>query len=347
MSLATLDWARIFAEQSMQALVDCANDDWGNVELNAAKAMRTGISIIDEITKGIRPTLVGIIGRSGSRKSSIAANMALYNGTSSTIDSEERIHQVILTAESGMSPKRYRDMLLAMLATKYLMYWASQRGEDFDSSFSISADTFYYQNLTEEQQKAVAIAKRRLSQAPITILGSGDMGAVDAIENYPKIFAEITSRYPNCAVTVDHLHSIFTGNVGASQGGVYSDYEVLNVIVPVLAQQVKIYKIPVIAIGQVSTSSARLKQEEARGGSRFREECGLYLRSRYEKFPTHKVNLYLDKSRYSPDGLTFSIPIDPASGLVIGDGEIVHTQEVSEELTQNGYGGPMFAPIRM
>jgi hypothetical protein len=317
--------------QCITSLLDRIETDWGDPEENKLRVVRTGIPTVDNLVYGFEEGLTGIIGASGSRKSTFIANAVLYNSVSKKI--QDRIPQVIFTAESGMRPGRYRDMLIAMRATQYLRHWQNIEGLPGETPNYLFTDFFRFYKPNETQSHAIQLAIHDLSNAPLYIIGSGQEGGVDSIANYHELFKTIAGEIGYAAVYIDHLHSIYTPNA-------FGDYEVINAIVPVLANVVKLYNFPVVAAAQVSAGSQRIKLEEARGGTRLREECSLYFKVRYKRLPYHCIELFVDKSRKSNDQITIEVPIEHHSGLVISDGVVTSeaTEGPKEELFEYNEG---------
>lgn len=93
----------------------------------------TGIGLIDTATKGIRLNSGGIYviqGIEGSRKTSILLNIVINQCLSGNLPEDYVIEWDSL--ESGMSVERISDMMVSMLANRFLTYWWATNTNETD-----------------------------------------------------------------------------------------------------------------------------------------------------------------------------------------------------------------------
>lgn len=312
----TTKWDEIILKQSAQSLAENIEVRWGDPQENIDMSLKTG-TVLDTIAHGIHPELTTIIGQSGSRKSTLLANIALHNGSSRQVEDNKRIPLAILTNESGVSASRYFDMLIAMAATHYMKSWVKNGTIKPNEMEYVFVDYLYYYQRSEHTEKAIRNAITLLSRANIVILGAGEEGHTDIITEYENIFKALHDKYGYFAVFLDNVNAIYIPN---STG---NDYENMNAIVPLLSRMVKIYHIPLLAVSQVSLASVRNKSLIARGGLKLKEESGLVCAVDYIRTPEHKIKIWIDKNRHGDDKITVEVPIEPQSGILLDRGSII------------------------
>lgn len=323
------DRQEIFDRQHIGKLIEKALEDWGDPTWNSSNAIRTGIDTLDNIIFGFDEGLSGIIGPSGSRKSTLMYNMIMFNLLSKRVD--VKIPQVVFSSESGMSPSKCRDILIAMRATQYLRVWKSKGELPLDTPPYLFVNFFRYHVPNEIQERAIKCAMRDLSDAPLWVLGSGKYGGADNLSNYRGLFEAAYEAVDGPFMAyVDHIHSI-------TVPGIRGDYERLTTVVPELAGIVKSLNCPCLALAQLSYSSQKADSPEARGGTVFREECNTYLGVSYDRVG-NSINVFVDKARYAQDKVDISVGLEPNSGLVLDGGVLRTAQRVSivEESMSNG-----------
>lgn len=311
----------IIKNQKIDALIRAAEEDWKDVDFNLATTVRTGVSALDNIIYGFNNEMAGIIGPSGSRKTTFLLNVLNFNATSKKVGSD-RIPQVYLTVEAGMRPSRLRDNWLAMKATQYLRH-KKQRGEiPITVNDYLFTDFFKFHEPNEYQQTAIDWAKGQLASSDVHILGSGEFGGVEDISNYADIFKAIHEQVGYCAIYIDHLHAIYSPYKA-------SDYEHIIYVTNEIANLMKKYGQTVIIVGQVSSTSMRVGSMETRGGTRLREECSTYLNLKYTRTQNvrdssnHSLEIFIDKSRKSEDKIAVNVEMEPNSGLFVSDGNLI------------------------
>lgn len=109
---------------TMKDLVDGADEEWGDREENLGRLVPFGFRIVDQSLLGIPIDTGGMIqihGSAGSRKTTLALNLIVNQCLSGRLPQGYHIAYDIL--ESGVTIENIRDILLSILATKYLVYW--------------------------------------------------------------------------------------------------------------------------------------------------------------------------------------------------------------------------------
>lgn len=322
----------ILENQKMKNLIGKAEEDWKDVDYNLRRTVRTGIEVLDNVIYGFQDEMAGLIGPSGSRKTTLLTNIILYNALSKRV--EHRIPQVYLTVEAGMRPERLRDMMLAMRATQWLELWKQKGILPDEIPPYLFTDFFKFHEPSNFQKRAIDNAARELAESEIYVLGSGSKGGVESLRNYREIFQAISDNVGYCVIYIDHLHAIYSGNDS-------EDYGHIIAVINELSNLMKKHELPIVVVGQVSLSSAKRNAFEARGGTAFREECSTYLSIKYIRSPSYKVRIKIEKSRKSDDLIEIEVPIEPNSGLVRGrEGYILTSKD--EQVLDESFAGNLF-----
>jgi hypothetical protein len=175
----------------LSALIKRTDDDWGGLDgSNLDNIIWYNINILDQCFYGIdlaRGEMIGIQGPEKYRKSTLLANI-IYSIAYQFIQ-KFGYWIAIDTLESGMPPVAYRDVLIAMGASRLLI--ANQYGSDrntwpdireirqnpyLKNQLKINKDFLWYEqkNWTVEQRQVIEKSKGILSRFPVTIFGPAD-----------------------------------------------------------------------------------------------------------------------------------------------------------------------------
>lgn len=328
-----------------------------NVKANRGKEpdlsdlLRFGIGpVFDSAVMGVDMKEGGVVGIQGiekTRKTTLAANIILhmaiqlYNrggGESICVD----------MLESGLTPEAYVDILVAIASTRFMIssvfnpnaneldaLWyrnwpgaynhktQKEEGTVFDilkherleKQLCISHNFLKWGKRTELQQLNIERAEGVLSNFPIHIFGSHRAkGDTRNISNTIKRWEKLVDN--GCRVfVVDHLQQ-YTGYGG-------HDYTRMENVVDILSNFVSSHQAVLIAISQVSVTSARLARQgdgvmEAKGGNKLASEAGIVLQPHYdsEKHPTI-LNVSTPRARWAT-APKIKQDIEPFSGSFLG-----------------------------
>src|SRR5512143_1794869 len=107
--------------QTIRTLIKQCEQDWGDPVANRTLLLPTGLAPLDKAVYGldtINGEVLLIQGPEKQRKSTLVANI-IVNYMLSAKPAGKPL-TVIDTLESGMQPKRYRDLIISMVTTQLL-----------------------------------------------------------------------------------------------------------------------------------------------------------------------------------------------------------------------------------
>lgn len=315
-------------------LVASTDEEWGDPEENQKGIVYYGIPRIDNALYGMntrRGEIIAIQAMKKNRKTTCAINI-LYN-----VALQFRKRGVWLcadTMESGMPPEAYRDVMIAMSATRKLIadvfgkdrknwppYHDLVNHPDIENEIGISKEFLLYNKRTRRQHDAIEWAKTNLSKLPILLFGaSPTQGKARnlklSMQRWDMLYNGDHPQAKGCLVrlfTADHLQQ-YPGE---------SDYKKLEEVVNVYSEFVTSHPgTIVIAISQVSLTSAREARQgfgkmTAKGGDKLGAECNVLFTTRYDRVAApHEVTIEVTETRRRPPPAVVQ-EIEPNSGVFL------------------------------
>lgn len=281
-------------DPNIQSLVDLSAEQWGDPEINRGNLVPYGIAQFDQALYGMDITygeLDLIIGPEKQRKTTMALNI-IANYMSSPFPVEKPL-TVIDTLESGMKPEKYKDALISIVATRWLMGKGhSPRnncracGSEQCREIGISPDFLRYNTRTAVQKASIDYALETVREWPIMIYGA-NLKQGDT-RNLNKAMQTIESRWP---IIIQELGAkIFvTDHVQQYQlvQGVASDYEKQIQAVAAVGDVVSQWNIVCLMLSQISLTSIRDARNQsgkliASGGSKAHQEANVIFSVAYK-----------------------------------------------------------------
>ena len=328
-------------DPSIVTLLSGIEDDWGNPEERRKSLIPWGINIIDQVTYGIDFHNGGLVvwqGEEKNRKTTTVLNIVRSILMSGRWPDGWRI--ALDVAESGMPPKKCRDMLIAQVATDILIRWhwlgcdyqldwtlrqplPDRPADELIDVKNLGIDTKFltYRKRTETQQAAITQAIDIIARWPLDIFGpSRDAGQTRSISISPQRWQHCIEERGARLIVYDHVQQMNTNGNGG-------DYDKLERVVPLIADVVvKNPGLVFFAVSQVSMGSVReaksgLGNVTSRGGKKLQEEANDVFVVKYkDDGTTQKCVIELMESRSSPTVKVVQ-GIEPASGLFVGKAE--------------------------
>jgi len=342
---------------SLKDLIDGAEDRWGKTEDNVGQLVPFGIAPVDTRLYGVpidRGGIFGIQGVPGSRKTTLIANIIVNQCLSRRLPVGYSI--AIDTLESGMTIERYADILLSILATKFIVYWhwrgtnerdilkllamglPSIPGEDmieqtgtimndrFIRETTLSPETFKYRRMTKRQMEAIDMAKAIARTWPVFIFGSSENSDMEVskqmstettnLERASRRWFYLTEHYNVRELVIDHMQEY----VWAEK---QTDFDVMRSVVSMVAQWQKSCRGVAWIISQIGVTSERESRREkisayAQGGRGLEAESQLIWQVNYDTENPYQMILKRPiKSRLGMHP-DLVIPLDPISGAFLG-----------------------------
>lgn len=308
---------------SLKSLIDEADEDWGSGTKNLENIIYYGINYVDQCFYGIdlsRGELIGIQGPEKHRKSTLLANIA-YSVAYQFIK-KFGYWITIDTLESGMPPKAYRDVLLAIAATRILI--SSFYGQDRNSwpavkeirfhpqiknQLTISKDYLWYSRAkwTPEQTQAILKAKELLMEFPISIFGPANnegnaRNLKETLERWDKLY---NGTFPG---SEGRYHRVFAcDNLQLYYGFGSNKFDQLEEVVAAHAYFLVTHPgsvvIDVSQLGKTSQTNARLGFSEpyAKGGGALAAEATVLFESEYDKDNSpYSMRIKVPRTRKKP-----------------------------------------------
>ncbi len=296
--------------------------DWGNPEENRKGLIPFGVKPLDLALYGIDTTngdLIVIQGAEKNRKTTVAVNFVLNALTNK--DFEDKPLTVIDTLESSMQPPRYRDTLIANMATRYLVSKGHKPkeacpacGENRCRQLGISPEFLRYHSRTPEQQEAIDYAIETLRDIPMLIYGANPVeGNTRDLAISAKRWEYLIKHAGAKLFVIDHLQQYqFKDDP--------SDYEKQLRAISVISDIVAQYSVAVFLLSQISMTSQREAQMGtgkyyAAGGRRAAAEASTVFSVDYES-GSGKVCITIEASRKA-SSLSVWVDIDDVSGAFL------------------------------
>jgi len=317
-------------DPSIQALLASCEQDWGNPVDNRKNLVPYGIQPFDLALYGL-DTINGelnlILGKEKNRKTTFVENVVINYMLLMRKKGLTPPFTVIDTLESGMHPKRYRDTLIANVATRVLL----ERGHTLRSScpvcnapncreFGLSPEFLRYNTRTSEQNIAINTAMALLLDFPLYIYGANPQQG--DTRNLASASTGKTSRWRWLVeekgakvFVIDHVQQYqFSQET--------SDYEKQLRAVGAIGDLVAQEYVVALLLSQVSLTSVRDAKSMngkigASGGQKAAQEANVVFSTTYSP-GSGSMRIGVEESRKSP---TFSIsqPLEDVSGAFYGE----------------------------
>lgn len=338
-------------------LIDGATERWGDPAENIGRLVPFGINIVDERLLGVpidRGGIFGIQGSPGSRKTTFLINVIANQCLSGRLP--QGYHIAIDTLESGMTIERYADIVIAIVATKFLVYWHWNESQEKDINRLLAMglpqskvdrlieevgfeengrfvretvlrpEFFIYGRRTPRQQEAIKMSRAIVRNWPIFIFGvseHSDPEVATARTTIVTSLAHSVERWKWLSeernmreLAIDHLQEYAFADNP-------NDYEKMKRVVGMVAQWQKACRGVAWVVTQIGVTSAR---EARRGGTKAHGQGGQVLEAQSQvmwevSYDEERPNIMcLKRPIKSRVGMhnDMAIPIEPNSGAFIG-----------------------------
>ena len=307
--------------------LDNIEESWGEAERNREQMIRTGIKSLDQLFYGIdtKGELIAIQGKEKHRKTTLAINWIV----SMALDEHNRKQNIVIdTLESQMDYIRYRDSIIAMLMTKYMLEETHHKSHgcpickgDCGLIGKLSPEFFKYRRdkLNKQQQKdfsdALSYAITVLKRTNISVYdGRIDQGNTRNLEDSVERWSRLAGEGLMDLLFIDHSQQYHIK--GVSSGDHFSH---LNIVVDAVSTAITQYSFPVILLSQVSKNSqlsaSNPAEFQASGGAKLSQEASVVLST--SKDSNSSFTATVGVSRVSGIAKVTFKKVDPSSGYII------------------------------
>lgn len=316
-------------DPSIQALLGQCQLDWGNPHKNRVGLIPYGIREIDKALYGIDPEgeLIVIQGKEKVGKTRFLANIVANYMTS--MPEALRPPTNIDTLESGMRPPKYRDLLISIMGTRWLLSRGHIPLEEcplcntpFCKELNLSPLFLKYNTRSEAQLEAIQHAIDEMMTWPLYIHGAGlkegntrDIQAAGLSTTKQKArWERLVEEHGMRILVVDH------GQQYQYQDDP-TDYEKLLRAISIVGDFTTQHNIATLFISQVSLTSRRENRSGGRlyaaGGAKAAQEANTVI-SIDQPEGGGQLKIVLEESRHSG---SFSIyqRVEDISGCLFGE----------------------------
>lgn len=340
----------------IRTLLKNTEEEWGDPEINRTLLVPYGIKQFDNTLYGIdiiNGELLLVMGQHKQRKTTFAINIVINYMTAPHL--KEKPITIVDTLESGMPPSRYRDTMIANLASRWLMQqehiphgFCPKCANQECKMLQIHPGFLRYMPRKKDQRDAIEYAMDTMKTWPLYLFGAGPykgdsrnlLVSVQGGMRHPstdswhygwaddsvkKIAARMSRweylvKYMGAKIFIsDHVQQF-------SFAGEPTDYEKQLRAVGAVSDVVAKWQIAALLLSQVSLTSVRESRDGgklgARGGNRAAEEANVIFSTRYSSDPEKRGRMLItiEDSRKSD---TFSIvqPLEDTSGAFYGKAE--------------------------
>lgn len=311
------------------ALIDQCDLDWGDPVANRARLVPYGIGPIDTALYGLDPEgeLIIIQGEQKKRKTTLAVNVLIniYMGIKPLV--KPFINVDVL--ESGMPPKKYRDSIIANVASRWMIQQGHAAGgycahcDGACKELRLSPKFLRYNRRSRIQMDAIEYAKATVSQWPLLLHGPRlDQGntrnlkaALYGDKKEPGRWKRLIEDFGVSIFVSDHLQQY------AFPGKSLSDYEKQNEVIPPLSDFVAQNSVALLLISQVSRNSLQEARETggkltAAGGARAAQEANTVFSVGYDG--ENIMTIKIEESRDAANLVVWQ-KLDSSSGAFYGE----------------------------
>lgn len=306
----------------INALLDQIEQDWDKPEVNREHLVPYGLWPLDKALYGIdtiNGEMILVLGEHKKRKTTLLLNILANIFTRET--GKKPVTNVD-TLESGMPPSRYRDALISIVASKYLIREGHSPtncqmcGKDICKELGISPEFLRYNSRSRKQMQAIEYAVDTMRGWPLLIHGAnpfqGDTRNLQSsVRAKNSRWLHLIHEEGVSMLVSDHVQQYSVGN-----GLEATDYERQLYAVSSAADIVAQWHVALFLISQVSLTSVRTGKMAAAGGNRGAQEANVVLGTDYTP-GTGTMKISVLESRRSAT-FDFWHPIDDTSGAFYG-----------------------------
>lgn len=321
-------------DPTLAGLLTQCESDWGDPAANRKNLIPYGIELLDRALYGIDPEgeLVVIQGDRKNRKTTLVANIVVNLCTDERIANKPVIN--IDTLESGMRPKKYRDFLISIMASRLLVEDGHVPPGSKNRCPACQAEEcrelilqpkfLKYNMRSAAQRQAISDAIEIMQWWKVLIHGAGISqgntrnldGAAVSTKKTKSRWQQLVEEFGVKINIVDHVQQY------SFSDGTTSDYEKQLRSVAAIADFSSQYNVAFLALSQVSMSSMREARENggkltAAGGAKAAQEANTVLSTHYKQ-NSGTMKITVEESR---DAGSFSIwqNMDDTSGTFYGE----------------------------
>jgi hypothetical protein len=318
--------------QSIGHLISLCEADWGDPIANRSMLLPTGLAPLDKAVYGldtINGEVVLIQGPEKQRKSTLVANI-LINYMLSPKPAEKPL-TVIDTLESGMQPKRYRDLLISMVATQLLFdighvhgSFCPQCNAPACKEMGINPEFLRYNSRTATQSEMVKEAMNIISRFALHIYGaSNEEGSTRSLAKSVVGTKDLSSRwnylideYGAKVFVTDHIQQY------SFEHETVSDYEKQIRTISAVSDIVAAKQVVCLELSQVSLTSQReavsgTGKYTATGGRKAAAESTSIISVNYESGASDMCITLEDSRKSAPFSMYTNL--EPSSGRFFGE----------------------------
>jgi hypothetical protein len=353
-------------EPRIDKLLEKKEGDWGDPRRNQMSLVSYGIEPLDKALYGINVSdgeLILISGQQKRRKTTFFLNILVNMFTKSP--AKDGFSVCVDVLESGMTVERYRDQLLAIVASKFLLRAGHipvncPKCTGKCKEMRLNPEFFRYHDRTKEQRAAIEAADQLMSTWPLFIFGSSyktgntrDINESIIGKNVPedswhvrygteKKLApakelrnmsrwQFLKRYVGTNIYgTDHLQQYRFG------GRDVTDYEKQVAVIPIMSDWVVDDSIDgkrnvVFLISQVSVTSTREARQNmgrpmAAGGNKAGAEANVSFSTQYNLDEKGYMWIVIEESRRAQT-LSVKTGLEDISGCFWGDPIVSYKRE--------------------
>lgn len=319
-------------DPTIQNLVAQAKSDWGSPELNRQNLIPYGIDLLDRALWGIDiidGELIVIIGAHKQRKTTLWLNVCINIMTARHLTRKPRI--VIDTLESGMPPRKYRDTIIANLASRHLfdmghtpINYCQACDTSICNELKLSAKFLRYRTRSKAQNESIEYALDTMASDDWNLLIYGshpDQGNVrnlkNAVEDKESRWIRLIEEEGVDIFAVDHLQQY---NL---RSGTDNEYEKQQRVISVMGSVVAMYNVAVVMLSQVSLKSIReaaagAGELTASGGNKSAQEGNVVMVTKYDRDTPNKMGIKIGDAREA-GSLSLIQDLNKTSGAFFGE----------------------------
>lgn len=267
--------------QSVKHLIETCETRWGQPEQNRSMLLPFGIAPFDRALYGMdirNGELILVQGPEKQRKTTMVINIICHYMQSKL--PVVKPMTVIDTLESGMTPDRYLDALISVVATQVLMRNGHRHREFCPACnlpkcamLGISPEFLMYNTRKPDQAAAIKTAMAVISEWPLQIYGAAEnegdtrnlAAAMIGSDKMQSRWAFLVEEFGAKVIACDHLQQYNVG-MGAD------DYTIQRDVVKAASSVVAKLKVVNLMISQVSLTSQR---ELSQGTGKYTAAGGL------------------------------------------------------------------------
>lgn len=309
---------------AIKDLLDQCDKDWGKPEDNKKVLLPYGIEPLDRLLYGLDRQygeVVLIMGQEKNRKTTFVLNVIANFMTDSRV--QIKPFTVIDSLESGNPPKKVRDLLISIVATRHLF----SEGHLYDRNcpvcdtsvcreLGITPKFLRFKTRSKTQVHAIEYAIETMKQWPLYIYGANPkQGDTRSLNRSVKTrWKQLIDEYGAEVFMTDHVQQYsYTDEV--------TDYEKQKRAVAAVADVVAQEQVVALMLSQVSLTSVREHRSGGKlgalGGNKAAAEANTILSTKYEDMGGEMI-VKIEDAREAPRLMTWQ-PLEDRSGSFYGD----------------------------